>query len=86
MSSRTFPPMNGRGLRALSIATVAAIPIALALVFFYAPIEAEEGFLQKIFYLHVPLAIVTVRVRARRADGDQCTCARAISVGTCARM
>ena len=60
MSSRTFPPMNGRGLRALSIATVAAIPIALALVFFYAPIEAEEGFLQKIFYLHVPLAIITL--------------------------
>jgi heme exporter protein C len=60
VSSRTFPPMNGRGLRALSIATVAVIPIALALVFFYAPIEVEEGFLQKIFYLHVPLAIVTL--------------------------
>ena len=29
-------------------------------MFFYAPIEAEEGFLQKIFYLHVPLAIVTL--------------------------
>jgi len=34
--------------------------IALALVFFYAPIEADEGFLQKIFYLHVPLAIVSL--------------------------
>jgi heme exporter protein C len=34
--------------------------IALVLVFFYAPIEAEEGFLQKIFYLHVPLAIVSL--------------------------
>ncbi len=52
--------MNGRGLRTLSIATVAAMGIALGLVFFYAPIEAEEGFLQKIFYLHVPLAIVTL--------------------------
>ena len=50
----------GRGLRTLSIATVAAMAIALALVFFYAPIEVEEGFLQKIFYLHVPLAIVTL--------------------------
>ncbi|MGH2904397.1 MAG: cytochrome c biogenesis protein [Solirubrobacteraceae bacterium] len=50
----------GRGLRPLSILTIAAIPIALILVFFYAPIEAEEGFLQKIFYLHVPLAIVTL--------------------------
>ncbi len=34
--------------------------MSLSLVFFYAPIEAEEGFLQKIFYLHVPLAIVTL--------------------------
>jgi heme exporter protein C len=52
--------VDGRGLRTLSIAAVAAMGIALALVFFYAPIEAEEGFLQKIFYLHVPLAIVTL--------------------------
>jgi heme exporter protein C len=52
--------VNGRGLRTLSIAAVAAMGIALALVFFYAPIEAEEGFLQKIFYLHVPLAIITL--------------------------
>jgi heme exporter protein C len=52
--------MYGKGLRTLSIAAVAAMGIALALVFFYAPIEAEEGFLQKIFYLHVPLAIVTL--------------------------
>jgi heme exporter protein C len=50
----------GGGLLALSIATVAVITIALALVFFYAPLEAEQGFLQKIFYLHVPLAIVAL--------------------------
>jgi heme exporter protein C len=53
-------PTNGRGLRTLSIATVAAMGIALVLVFFYAPIAAAEGFLQKIFYLHVPLAIVSL--------------------------
>lgn len=52
--------MNARGLRTLSILTVAAMSLSLALVFFYAPIEAEEGFLQKIFYLHVPLAIVSL--------------------------
>src|SRR5262245_27055855 len=34
--------------------------IALALVFFYAPLDAEQGFLQKIFYIHVPLAIVSL--------------------------
>ena len=50
----------GRGLRALSISTVAVIASALGLVFFYAPLEAEQGFLQKIFYVHVPLAIVSL--------------------------
>jgi heme exporter protein C len=52
--------MRSPGLRTLSISTVVAFCVALGLVFFYAPIEAEEGFLQKIFYLHVPLAIVTL--------------------------
>ncbi len=52
--------MYGRGLRTLSIATVAVMAIALGLVFFYAPLEAEQGFLQKIFYVHVPLAIVSL--------------------------
>jgi heme exporter protein C len=52
--------LYGGGLRALSIATVLAMALALALVFFYAPLEAEQGFLQKIFYVHVPLAIVAL--------------------------
>jgi heme exporter protein C len=52
--------MRSPSLRALSVATAAAFCVSLSLVFFYAPIEAEEGFLQKIFYLHVPLAIVTL--------------------------
>jgi heme exporter protein C len=47
-------------LRALSISTAAVMAIALSLVFFYAPLEAEQGFLQKIFYVHVPLAIVAL--------------------------
>src|SRR2546423_5619979 len=52
--------MYGKGLRALSIATVAVMTAALALVFFYAPLEAEQGFLQEILYVHVPLAIVAL--------------------------
>jgi heme exporter protein C len=52
--------MYGKGLRPLSIATVVAFAVTLSLVFFYAPIEADQGFLQKIFYLHVPLAIVAL--------------------------
>ena len=52
--------MYGKGLRFLSIATVAAIAASLALVFFYAPLDADQGFIQKIFYLHVPLATVAL--------------------------
>ena len=54
------PLAYGRGLRALSIATVIAVTLALALVFFYAPLEEEQGFLQKIFYVHVPLATIAL--------------------------
>ncbi len=50
----------GRGLRGLSLATAATISLALALVFFYAPLDADQGFVQKIFYIHVPLAIVSL--------------------------
>src|SRR4051812_34847261 len=50
----------GRGLKLLSLVTVALIVGAFALVFFYAPNDADQGFIQKIFYLHVPLAIVAL--------------------------
>ncbi len=33
---------------------------AFALVFFYAPVDADQGIIQKIFYVHVPLAIVAL--------------------------
>jgi heme exporter protein C len=49
-----------RGLKSLSIASVVLIVGAFALVFFYAPNDADQGFIQKIFYLHVPLAIVAL--------------------------
>jgi heme exporter protein C len=52
--------MYGKGLKTLSIATSAAIAVAFSLVFFYAPLDADQGFVQKIFYLHVPLAIVAL--------------------------
>ena len=29
-------------------------------MFFYAPLDASQGFVQKIFYIHVPLAIVSL--------------------------
>jgi heme exporter protein C len=52
--------MYGKGLRTLSVMTAAALTLMLALVFFWAPNDADQGFLQKIFYIHVPLAIVTL--------------------------
>jgi heme exporter protein C len=50
----------GKGLRPLSAAAAAATLAAAALIFFYAPIEADQGFSQKIFYVHVPMAIVAL--------------------------
>jgi heme exporter protein C len=41
----------------IAIATVAVLAAGFALAFFYAPEDADQGFIQKIFYLHVPLAI-----------------------------
>ena len=52
--------MFARGLMPLSIASVVLVVGAFALVFFYAPNDADQGFIQKIFYLHVPLAIVAL--------------------------
>jgi heme exporter protein C len=51
---------HGKGLRGLALATIATISLALVLVFFYAPLDADQGFVQKIFYIHVPLAIVSL--------------------------
>src|SRR4051794_40200176 len=52
--------MYGKGLKPLSIATVAMLAVSLSLVFFYAPLDGDQGFIQKIFYIHVPLAIVAL--------------------------
>jgi heme exporter protein C len=51
---------HSRGLRGLLFATIASVTAALVLVFFYAPLDANQGFIQKIFYIHVPLAIVSL--------------------------
>jgi heme exporter protein C len=52
--------MYGKGLKPLSIATVATVALGFSLAFFFAPLDADQGFVQKIFYLHVPLAIVAL--------------------------
>ena len=52
--------MKASTLRTLALLTALLIGAGFALVFFYAPNEADQGFIQKIFYLHVPLAIVAL--------------------------
>jgi len=52
--------MYSKGLVPLAVSTVISITTALTLVFFYAPNDADQGFVQKIFYIHVPMAIVAL--------------------------
>ena len=52
--------MYSKGLAPLAAAAAVTITAALALVFFYAPNDADQGFVQKIFYIHVPMAIVAL--------------------------
>jgi heme exporter protein C len=52
--------MYSKGLVPLAVASVVAITAAMALIFFYAPLDADQGFIQKIFYVHVPMAIVAL--------------------------
>ena len=58
--------------------------VSLTLVFFYAPMEAEQGFLQKIFYVHVPFAIVSLCGFVLGGLLAIRICARAMRAGTCA--
>ena len=54
---------SGRGLThyhahvKLAALTTALMGTALALIFFYAPTDADQGFSQRIFYFHVPIAL-----------------------------
>ena len=50
----------GKGLRPLSIATALVLFGLVVLAIFYAPREAVQGNIQRIFYIHVPLAIVAL--------------------------
>ena len=53
-------PLFGKGLRTLSIASAVTLSAGFALAFFYAPLDADQGIIQKIFYVHVPMAIVAL--------------------------
>ena len=46
-----------RGVAAFAAGAVALMALALALVFFVAPEDADQGISQRIFYFHVPIAL-----------------------------
>jgi heme exporter protein C len=52
--------LYGNRLRGLSVATLVTLTAAFGLAFFYAPMDADQGFMQKIFYVHVPMAMVAL--------------------------
>jgi heme exporter protein C len=49
-----------RRLSTLALISAALLATGLWLVFFYAPVDADQGFIQKIFYIHVPMAVVAL--------------------------
>ena len=52
--------LYGKRLAPLAFTTAAFFALALALVFFWVPLDKDQGFIQKIFYVHVPMAIVAL--------------------------
>lgn len=52
--------MYSKGLPQLALATAIALTAAFVLTFFWVPQDADQGFVQKIFYLHVPLGITAL--------------------------
>jgi heme exporter protein C len=46
-------------LPALAGAAIGLFAAALALIFFYAPTDADQGLSQRIFYFHVPIALTS---------------------------
>jgi heme exporter protein C len=48
--------MSFRSPRLIAPLAAVTLTVGFALVFFFAPNDADQGFIQKIFYLHVPLA------------------------------
>ena len=48
--------MSFRAPKILPVLTVITLTAGFAMVFLWTPNDADQGFIQKIFYLHVPLA------------------------------
>ena len=44
---------------AAAILAAGLMPVALAMIFFYVPTDIDQGYSQRIFYFHVPIALTT---------------------------
>lgn len=53
MKPKSLPSSAG----VLAVTAAVGIAVGFGLAFFYAPLDADQGFIQKIFYVHVPVAI-----------------------------
>lgn len=49
--------LRNNGAALLSLAAAALLVAGLGLAFFWAPVDADQGISQKIFYIHVPVAL-----------------------------
>ena len=84
----TAHPSTGLPLLAATV----LLPLAIALIFLWVPDDADQGFSQRIFYFHVPVALTTYACFAYAAfcaalylaRRDPTTCART-SASTSAR-
>ena len=65
-ASRSARPDTGT---LFAIAAAVLMPVALGLIFFYVPSDADQGYSQRIFYFHVPIALTTyTAVRCQRSQ------------------
>jgi heme exporter protein C len=63
----TAPDYDGAVIRtllsdrvtAIAVATVGLVAAAVTMIFFYAPTDSDQGFSQRIFYFHVPIALTS---------------------------
>ena len=55
-ASRSARPDTGT---LFAIAAAVLMPVAVGLIFFYVPSDADQGYSQRIFYFHVPIALTT---------------------------
>ena len=67
------------------LAATVLIPVSIALIFWWVADDVDQGFSQRIFYFHVPVALTTYACFAYAAVCAALHLARRDPSGTCAR-